>query len=60
MHTKVSQETFEFQKMLSVLSVTAATKMKTDNRADKMAMVEESDDHYDSDISELYMLATQK
>jgi hypothetical protein len=49
-----TRNTFEFQKMLSVLSVTAATKRKTDNRADKMAMVEESD------TSELYMLATQK
>jgi hypothetical protein len=32
----------------------------TDNSADKITQAEENDDHYDSDINKLYMLATQK
>jgi hypothetical protein len=31
-----------------------------DNNADEMTQVEENDDDYNSDINELYMLATQK
>jgi hypothetical protein len=32
----------------------------TENSADELLQVEENDDSYDSDINELYMLATQK
>jgi hypothetical protein len=60
-YQNTTRNTFQLRKMVTLFSVTAVTKKKkTDNSAGKITQVEENDDDYDSDINELYMLATQK
>jgi hypothetical protein len=58
-YQNITRNTFEYWKIVSNFSVKPGTKKKTDKRADKITMVEEDNDHYvyDSDVSELYMLA---
>jgi hypothetical protein len=43
---------------VSTFSVKAGTKKKADNRAEEITLVEENDDNYDCDVSELHMPAT--
>jgi hypothetical protein len=59
-YQNITRNTFEFWKRVSTFSVKAGTKMKTDNRADEITLVEDNDDNYDceSDVSELHMPAT--
>jgi hypothetical protein len=47
-YQNITRNTFEFWKIVSTFSVIAGTKKKADNRADKITLVEENDNNYDS------------